>query len=275
MTTRPYRRAVQAGVIAFMFLVPVLNLFEIYAITGTFYAVNIGGLGIADPSAVFQAAMAAGAANIPLITALVFPVVLALLLGRVWCGWMCPYHVLSDGAVRLRGFFAEKMLRREQENNLPIPSSFKANMSRFVFLLFGTILAGAAAIPVLNYVNAPAVLSTEAMILVKEHTVSIEFGFIVALFAMELLVLPRFWCRLFCPTGAVLSVFRLPFTLHVTTPSKNPGKACCSDEWCSKACPMGLRPYREGRNLLCTNCGRCLDACVTGRLRFSGFDFRT
>ena len=32
-------------------------------------------------------------------------------------------------------------------------------------------------IPVLNYVSAPGILSTEAMILVRQHTLSVEFGF--------------------------------------------------------------------------------------------------
>ncbi len=272
---RPYRRAVQIAVFALMFGIPVLNLYEIYAITGTFYAVNIGGLGIADPVVILQAIFASGEATIPLLGGALFPVLLALLFGRVWCGWMCPYHLVSDGTAWLRTAFRERVLRKSDPETLAVPRAFTANGVRFGFFILGTALAGILGIPVLNYVSAPGILSTEAMILVKERTVSIEFTFIAALVLLELLLIPRFWCRLFCPTGAFISLFRTPFTLRIGTLIKTPKSACCRDNHCSAVCPMGLAPFREGSNLLCTNCGLCVDACGQGKgpgsLRFKGF----
>lgn len=272
---RPYRRTVQFAVFALMFLIPVLNLYEIYAVTGTFYAINIGGLGIADPSVILQAIFAAGDLTPPLLSAALFPVLLALLFGRIWCGWMCPYHLLADGTAWVRGWFTTKVLGRPESQRFLVPLSFHANMSRFGFLALGTALAAAIAIPVLNYVNAPAILSTEAMILVKERTVSIEFGFIAVLLLIELLAFRRFWCRLFCPSGSVISLFRMPYTLKVENKLKNLKAPCCKEVACSEACPMGLAPALESDNLLCTNCGRCIEACSahqgSGRLRFSAF----
>jgi ferredoxin-type protein NapH len=250
-----------------MFLVPVLNALEIYAITGTFYAINIGGLGIADPSVILQAIFASGELSTPLLAAAVFPLLLALLFGRIWCGWMCPYHVLADMCSWVRN----KVLRRAGPKPLLVADSFKANMCRFGFLILGTAAAGAISIPVLNYVNAPGIVSTEAMILVKERIVSVEFAFIAILLVVEVCVAPRFWCRLFCPSGAVVSVFRMPTTVHVVSEAKNPKAPCCSENACSSACPMGLAPYREAQDLLCTNCCRCIDACQSKRLRLSGF----
>ena len=272
---RPYRRIVQISVFALMFLIPVLNLYEIYTITGTFYAINIGGLGIADPVVIFQAVFASGDLTIPLLTAAIFPVFLALLFGRIWCGWMCPYHLLADMVAWLRDKFSQGFRGKTNRHDLLLPGSFQANTCRFGFLIAGTLMAGAIGIPVLNYVNAPAIASTEAMIFIKEHSVSLEFGFIAVLLLLELSFFPRFWCRLFCPTGAFVSLFRTRFTLHVDTDIRTPKAPCCSSNLCSTACPMGLAPFREGRNLLCTNCLRCVDACRShgagGRLRLKGF----
>lgn len=273
---RPYRRLTQCSVFAVMFLIPLLNLYEIYAVTGTFYAVNIGGLGIADPVVIFQALFASGSLSTPLLGAAVFSVFGALLLGRVWCGWMCPYHLLADCVAWIRAKAGLKLFRKDAQAPFVVAHSFQANMWRYGFLILGTVAAGAIGIPVLNYVSAPGILSTEAMILVKERSVSLEFGFVAILLLLELLILPRFWCRLFCPTGAFLPLFRGPFTMHVGTTIKEPRSACCTGNYCSAACPMGLAAFREGRNLLCTNCGRCIDACRShegpGKLRFKGFD---
>jgi len=271
----PYRKTVQILVFGIMFGIPLLNLYEIYAVTGTFYAVNIGGLGIADPVVILQAIFASGELTVPLLGAALFPVFIALLFGRIWCGWMCPFHLLADVAAWLRRRFRGKGSRLARDESLVVADSFKANTWRYGFLAAGTLAAGAISIPVLNYVSAPGILSTEAMILVKERMVSLEFSFIALLFLLELLILPRFWCRLFCPTGAFIAVFRVPFTLRVGTSIRTPKAPCCKENRCSGACPMGLAPFREGNNLLCTNCGLCIDACRaaegSGRLRFQGF----
>jgi ferredoxin-type protein NapH len=272
---RPYRRATQFAAFAFMFAVPLVNLHEIYAVTGTFYAVNIGRLGIADPVVVLQTVFASRAVSQPLVLSLMFPVFLALLFGRVWCGWMCPYHLLSDGAEWLRRRFRERFLHKSGPEPFPVPAAFRANMFRYSFLLIGTIVTGAIGVPALNYVSAPGVLSAEAMILVRERAISIEFAFIALIFVFELALFPRFWCRLFCPSGAALALIRLPVTLRVRNSAKTGRGPCCKTQECASACPMGLKPYIEGGDLLCTNCGRCVDACRhesgVGSLNFSGF----
>ncbi|MBI5249726.1 MAG: 4Fe-4S binding protein [Desulfomonile tiedjei] len=267
----PYRRAVQFAALFLVFFIPVLNLFEIYSITGTFYAINIGSLGIADPVVILQALFASGRLTVPLLGAALFPVIFALLFGRVWCGWICPYHLMADGAAVLRRFLRARLFRSSFPEKLPVSGSFKANVVRFGFLMLGTVIAGAVSIPVLNYVHAPGIISTEGMIFVKERTVSPEVLFIVVVILLELTVLPRFWCRLFCPTGAFISLFRARFTLRIENSAKNPKAPCCTENHCSAACPMGLAPYREGNNLLCTNCTLCVDSCLSKRLRFGGF----
>ncbi|MBM3302245.1 MAG: 4Fe-4S binding protein, partial [Deltaproteobacteria bacterium] len=236
----PYRRVIQLAAFAVMFVIPLLNMYEIYAITGTFYAVNIGGLGIADPAVILQAFFASGGLTPVLLSAAFFAVLVALLFGRVWCGWSCPYHLVSDMSVWLRARFQRVAFGRTDPETLPLPRSFAANISRFSFLILGTVAAGAIGIPVLNYVSAPGILSTEVMVFVKERTLSVEAVFIAMLVVLEIAVLPRFWCRLFCPTGAFLSLFRLPFTMHVSTGIRTPKSPCCKGNYCSKSCPMGL-----------------------------------
>lgn len=267
-----YRRTFQILVFCLMFVVPVLNLHEIYFVTGTFYAINFGGLGIADPSVILQAIFAAGEFTLPLLASVVFPVFVAFLLGRVWCGWLCPYLFVSEGVDWLRRFSRKRLFGNNDSEPSVIQSSLRANFIRFSFLLLGTAVAGAVGIPVLNYINAPAIMSTEAMIVIKERAVSLEFGFIVALLGIQFLFAPRIWCRAFCPTGSLISLFRLPVTMSVVSSSRNQSSPCCKDVSCARACPMGLAPYMESGNLLCVNCGKCIDSCSFDKLHFSGFE---
>jgi ferredoxin-type protein NapH len=264
------RRAAQVFVFALMFLIPLANIHEIYAVTGTFYAVNILGLSIADPSAITQSIFAAAKVTIPLLFAALFPIILALLFGRIWCGWMCPYLLVSDLVARARQKFAS-IIGKSGNKGLPVGKSMKANLYRFGFLIMGTALAGAISVPALNYVNAPGILSTEAMILVKQGLFSVEIIFIAALMGLELTILPRFYCRLFCPTGSVVSLFRIRLTMRVANKGRISEAPCCRENFCSRVCPMGLEPFHEGDDLLCVNCGLCIAACKSNRLKFQGF----
>lgn len=268
----PYRRTTQLLAFCLMFVVPILNIHEIYFITGTYYAINFGALGIADPSVILQAIFAAGEFTLPLLASIVFPAFMALLLGRIWCGWLCPFLFVSEGMDWLRNLVGKSLLGKSRPTSILVGSSFLANVIRFSFLLLGTGVAGAIGIPVLNYINAPAIMSTEAMIIVKERTVSLELGFVLALLTVQFLLVPKIWCRFFCPTGCVVSLFRTPITMSVVSGSRNPSVPCCRETSCVQACPMGLTPYRESGNLLCVNCGKCIDLCAHGRLRFSGFE---
>ncbi len=274
MYTR-YRRIVQSLVMALIFAVPVLNTYEIYSVTGTLYALNFGGLGVADPAVILQAIFAAGELTVPLLSAALFPLFVAILFGRIWCGWFCPFLFLAEGADWLRNKIGAKRWPRIFGRGLLVKSSLAANAVRYFFLLGGTAAAGAIAIPVLNYVNAPGILSTEAMIFVKERTVSIEFGLIVILLILQLTVLPKMWCRLFCPTGAVISLFRSPFGLRVISLARQTTGPCCRENTCTAVCPMGLAPFRDAGNLLCVNCGKCIESCALGNLAFKGFEMRS
>ena len=161
-------------------------------------------------------------------------------------------------------------ITQQKESVNKTGSSFRANFVRFSFLIVGTAMGGLLGIPLLNYFSAPGILSTEAMIFVKERSFSIEIMFLAILFGLQLTILPRFWCRLFCPTGSLLSAIRSPLTLRVEFVGKISSAPCCKENSCSEVCPMGLMPYMESRDLLCVNCGRCVDACNFNRLRFGG-----
>lgn len=271
MKLAPFRLGVQLAVFFMMFAIPVLNAYELYFVTGTYYALNVGGLGVADPVVILQAMFASGQLTVPLLSAVIFPILVALVFGRVWCGWCCPYLFVADRIESLRRWCKQTFFKEPGlPSSMGSQNSLQANLIRFLFLFGGTALGGILGIPVLNYFSAPGIMSTEAMIFIKEHWFSVEVFFLFALLTVQLTVWPRFWCRFFCPTGTTLSLIRSPYTLRVESTGRDTSSPCCKENSCSDVCPMKLRPYMESGDLLCVNCGKCVDACKLSRLKFAG-----
>jgi ferredoxin-type protein NapH len=255
---KTYRRIAQIGVLIAIFIIPALNMLELYFIKGTFYSMDVGELALSDPLAIFQVIVTSKHFSISLIASAIIPILAMILLGRVWCSWMCPYYTLVEFLEYIRSKLKLKPKKPEYDQNIP----HKSNRVRFIFLVVGLMVTGIAGIPLLNLISAPGVLSSQALILVKFHTLTVEALFIVVLLILEFFFY-KFWCRYFCPTGTFLSLFKSKRGLHI-------GKvedSCSNCMSCSKVCPMQLYPFEEGDNVLCFNCGGCIDVCPDNRKR--------
>lgn len=246
-----YRRAVQAAVFLMMFIIPFLNVLEIYFIKGTFYSLDIGNAAIADPIAIMQAAMSSKSVNIYMALSVTIPLILMTLAGRVWCSWMCPYHLIAEGIAAVKK-------RLKIKTPAYSPSGKRKTEIRRLIILTGLItLAAVAGIPLLNLISAPGVISSQALVLVKFHYITFELAFILVLIVLEFALFPFFWCRMICPTGTFLSLFKTERGVHLARVSAS----CSMCGACKRVCPMGLDPVKDGSSLLCHNCGDCIDSC--------------
>lgn len=249
---KKYRRMIQIIVFAGIFIIPVLNIFEITFIKGTFYSLDIGDIAMADPFAIFQAFLVSRQISLGMVVSIVIPLLLMFILGRVWCSWICPYYLMAEFVEYFVKKFNLKLNRPKYNRNLPN----KTNFVRFIFLIIGIVFAGISGIPLLNLISAPGVISSQALVLLKFHYITFEIIFIIILLILEFFYF-RFWCRFFCPQGSFLSIFRSKSSLRVEKMVDN----CSNCLICIKSCPMILNPMEEGLNPLCHNCGDCVDAC--------------
>ncbi|MBC7196490.1 MAG: 4Fe-4S binding protein [Deferribacterales bacterium] len=102
MKIKSIRRSIQIFVFLLMFIVPVLNIFEIYFIKGTFYSIDVGSIAMADPLAVFQAIIASKSFTLTMLASIIIPIMLLLIFGRIWCSYMCPYYFITEMIEGLR-----------------------------------------------------------------------------------------------------------------------------------------------------------------------------
>jgi ferredoxin-type protein NapH len=255
------RRITQLLSLAFLFAVPLLILLGTYRIVGSLYSISIGGLVIADPAMALQTVLLTRDIHLPLLFAVAIPVVVALIFGRVFCSWVCPYNTLAEWTERARRrvrgkSWQKKRLARAAAN--PHPGLY---WGIFAGLLLTMLIVG---LPLLSYLSLPGMLSVQISHGVLGQGLGLELAIIAVLLVAEVGSGRRLWCKYACPVGATLALCRTRRTLHI---AHDAGHCSCpmGGEACRPSCPIGLAPNRDGLRPFCLNCGSCLVACETTR----------
>lgn len=256
-----WRRPVQVATLAVLCLLPWLNAHGWNEVMGNFYALRLGEIPFADPLAVAQMAAAGALPGWKLSLGAGLVLLLAALLGRVFCGWLCPYGLLSEGVWALRG-------RQEKQ---PVRQSWDDWQWRGGIILSGL---GAAAIwgaPALNALSTPGLISL-APIMAGQGLMALgaALGLAAALLALEAVTGRRIWCRYACPQALLLMLaarcgsFGVRWTASACSCKGMPTP-------CETSCSLQLRlRTRKGPpRSLCIQCGQCVKTCSSygGALR--------
>ncbi len=224
---------------------------------GTVWSSLIFGLDVTDPLAATEAVAAGKTIYLPLLLSILPLAIVTLLLGKVFCSWICPANLLFEITGKLRGLlrFAE----------IP-PAEVKFSpANKYVLLAVGLLIAAIVGLPIFALIYPPAALSRllHGWIFGTPITgVLVVIGVIVV---FELLVSPRWWCRVMCPGGALYGLIGWPRLWRV----KLDAGRCTHCRKCEPACEPGLDPVTESHGIECDNCGECVKACPEQALRFS------
>jgi ferredoxin-type protein NapH len=184
------------------------------------------------------------------------PVLVALLLGRVFCSWVCPISFISETADVIIRFVSRRKYRKSV-----------MRLPRRIFwaaLICELCLAMIAGVHIFVFLSPPGLVGREIMMAVLFKTLAFEGIIVIAVIILHLIT-PRFFCRYFCPLGALLGVIGSKRRLYVDFEIED----CVECGMCTRACPLGLDPSRaETLSAYCWNCGECVDSCVTDALQF-------
>lgn len=217
----------------------------------------------------------------------------ALLLGRVFCGYICPMGTTID--LCQSAFFPSRKASGKQ-SCYEATSDYRPWKYVFLVLIVGCGLVSVSLIHVASPLSlitrlyglslyGPACLAADT-ILAWTSPVVAELGFpglaylqvaqkvfaanlfVIVAFAGILLasrVQPRFWCRNLCPAGAILGLFsRRPFM------RRRVGESCSNCRRCIRECPTGA--IGDGPELTvhseCIVCLRCQEICPESAISF-------
>jgi polyferredoxin len=187
---------------------------------------------------------------------------LVFVLGRSFCGWICPVGTILDVFQDLM-FWKKGRVRK----TIARGSTISRNSRLRYYLLFASLAGAILSLqwvawfdPFVLFQRVSSSITSNAFSM-RNPGLRIYFSAFSLLF-MTILALefwkPRFWCRNLCPMGALISLFSRWSLLN-----RKVNTACTSCGECLRTCPMQAIP-REVHDTDygdCTFCLECQDSC--------------
>ncbi len=230
----------------------------------------VGALG-SCPIGAMQAVIGKKAGRIPFyVTG--FLIMVGAVLGRIVCGWLCPFGLFQD------------LL-----NKIPFPKKIKSLPKEKVFVKMKYLILAVFVVILpfflLNNIGnsdpyfckficpvgtleggIPLVLLNKAM----RGVISFLFYWKVTILIITILlsiIVYRPFCKFICPLGAIYSLFNKVsmYKYHVDIDK------CVACGRCADACQMNVDPVKDANDLECIRCGKCEAVCPTSAIS-SGFN---
>lgn len=173
-----------------------------------------------------------------------------MLLGRVWCGWLCPQTTLTD----LADWFAARLGVGNIKNRTR-PGIWRKAVLQFVYLALALLVSA----NLLWYFIAPQSFFNKLFSAQLHYASAISLLLVALVIYLDLALVRRLMCRDFCPYGRFQSALTDQATLTLHLPAMELQR-CIECGSCVRICPMEI-DIRRGYQIECINCGRCLDAC--------------
>ncbi len=154
------RPLVQLTVFGIMCALPWIHAYGwpsfLQGVTGTFYAMHLGPVPFADPLGAVQVLLSGQIAAWPLWLGGLLALAIALVFGRIFCAWICPYGMLSEWLWSLRGLIIKRPVDEHFVRHTDVKRAWKW---RLILVCVGLGVTALGAIPVLNSLSAPALIS--------------------------------------------------------------------------------------------------------------------
>lgn len=229
-------------------------------------------------------------------------IVATVLLGRVFCGWVCPL----GAAHNLASWFRTRRKPRDPESRSPWQRlKYGILIALLLMAVFGMHWIGVFDPITLFYRSAATAVWPGAQYAVEDASTAIYHadphlgplrvttltepvyrslrdnvfmvkrqrflgGTAIALIFIVIvglnLVRPRFWCRYLCPLGGLLGLLAQWPLLRL----RNHPDTCTNCGLCNVACPAAAQPDQRGNWLPteCYGCWNCVATCRNGSIDF-------
>jgi len=194
---------------------------------------------------------------------------LTLVFGRFFCSWICPLGTINQ----TMGSYKKESSEQYHYNRFKPVYRFKYYLLAVLLVLsiFGIFQIGILD-PIALLTRTTAVLVVPALnrytglIYAKDFltkgAVLLALIFVALLFANRFI--PRLWCRLVCPLGALLGAFSSISVFRIWRDEKK----CTQCMKCIKNCHGACEPHAQMKLSECLLCMNCLEDCPEGAIHY-------
>lgn len=215
-------------------------------------AMTLAGLELVDPLLALGVAVAHGVCRCLLVA--LPALALVVVLGRFFCGWVCPYVPLLAASNALRWILGRLGL------NFPdIRLPRRTNFVVLVAVLTGTAVLGTQLAPL---IYPPLLIGREAFRAIFFGSLGVGVVVLGGGFAFDTFVSRAGFCRSLCPGGALFSLLAVASPVRV----KRDATLCTDCTVCDVVCNLGQQPMSDSVDSGCERCGKCVSVCPTGAL---------
>lgn len=182
---------------------------------------------------------------VPVVILSVVVILLTLVLGRVWCGWMCPMGTI------LYWTRFKKVKKKE------IAPSSNLLLVKYILIIPIIVIAVLGLLkPAFGWMDRNPLITL--IIIISLLAVSILLNLITDLF----------WCRYLCPLGGAMALIsKISLMRRIV-------RSSCNDcSLCVKKCPMGTIDPEKGYKDTRGECMVCIDCMAICRSNSNGFQF--
>ncbi|MEZ5355664.1 MAG: 4Fe-4S dicluster domain-containing protein [Bryobacteraceae bacterium] len=183
-------------------------------------------------------------------------VAMAILYGRVYCGYLCPQMIFSEASWD----FEQKLERWVNKKWIGWPLARRKLLRR---VLFHGVLGAASvflAFVFTSYFVPPRDLFERLASLDVRTAGGITGAAVTLLTFLDFAFVRQKFCTTVCPYGYLqgMLVDKQSLVVHY----RDQGHACIECKKCVRVCGMGIDIRDSPHQLECVHCGECIDACV-------------
>jgi polyferredoxin len=189
---------------------------------------------------------------------------IGVLVGRLACGWACPFGWLQE---LMHGLGRRLSLRGWTVSN------------RYTWLRYAFLVILAVGVPILTFepwfsklcpvgtlqAGIPLVLINSQLRSQVGGLFFLKLAILVA-FLLWMTRTQRPFCRFVCPLGAIWSPFNRLSTLRLAVDEAN----CTQCETCRSVCPVDISIHQDPASTRCIRCMECVRACPESAIRLLG-----
>ncbi len=201
-------------------------------------------------------------------------IILYLVFGRSFCGWVCPYDLFFSWILKLRNL----IFKKEKKHRKYVRST-NLYIAGYVIIAVLLVLSAVIGIPFFtkyfsHLTNLFRMLSTGIYLAsgvpVSVYMFVISLGIVISFTFVEFFF-PRYWCRFFCPVGKVYGGFNKVSVIKLRF---NDMETCSQCYLCQRNCYMDvplaeLIDYMKNNDVItatlrsteCIYCGLCVEHC--------------